>query len=95
MQRDILYEHTNGEPCDVCGESGSFEPDVRVGVAGRFPAQICACARCGFNQIRPRPTPATLAACYDDGYFLSDDPGNLGEYPRQRHRHHRQAYARS
>ena len=92
MNLGSIQNPTVDEPCDVCGAAGTFVTDVRVSVAGRFAADIRACTACGFRQIRPRPAPAVLADCYDDTYFLTDAPGNLREYVRQRHRHHRQAY---
>ena len=80
------------EPCDVCGARDGMTPRIEVGLVGLGPMWIHRCACCGFRQVRPRPSPAGLAALYGEAYF---DPGaraGFREYAAQRQRYERDAY---
>ncbi|MFT7700342.1 MAG: 2-polyprenyl-3-methyl-5-hydroxy-6-metoxy-1,4-benzoquinol methylase, partial [Candidatus Krumholzibacteriia bacterium] len=66
--------------------------DFRVNVADAFAADVVGCPVCYFRQLRPRPRPEELAACYADDYFDSSGGTGFGDYAKQRQRHHREAW---
>jgi len=80
------------DPCDICGQDQLSVSDFRVNVADAFAADVIGCPTCGFKQLRPRPRPEELAACYADDYFSSSGGTGFGDYAKQRQRHHREAW---
>jgi SAM-dependent methyltransferase len=53
-----------------------------------------ACLGCGLAWLDPIPDDATLAACFDDGYFNGGQPGGYDDYERDAPLHRRNARKR-
>ena len=80
------------ESCDVCGARASFSPRLSVSMAGKFDADVCECARCGFRQVRPRLSLGEVGALYGTGYFDPEGTTGFSGYALQQQRYERVAY---
>ena len=87
-----MTEPADAEPCDVCGTPGPMERVVTLSLCGVLDTEIRRCSRCGFRQIRPRLTPAELAALYPDAYFDPDQAIGYAAYATEQQRAERQAW---
>ncbi|MCA9771373.1 MAG: class I SAM-dependent methyltransferase [Myxococcales bacterium] len=65
-------EHLENVGCYLCGA------DAATPMYGRAPYQVVRCNRCGFVYTTPRLNLAGRNAMYDEAYWRSDSPKDMG-----------------